>query len=190
LIVQQAIKGDLHDVTACSKNGSVVSMLSQHRLVALYDFGGGGIVNKTTYEPVPMEYAMDILRHLDWDGVLLFDFIKDKEGNYYLLECNPKIWGTTQLTIEAGLNVAQQLIDLFVLEKDIPAIKNYDIDVVYKWWFPECLFHWFHRPRTVGRITRRVTNTLRRYGAKRSVNNLRRNDISHLLGMVLDRAEL
>lgn len=189
-IVQEFIEGELRDVTSCSKCGSVISMLSQQRLVSLYDFGGGGIINKTTYEPIPMKYAENIIKHIKWNGVMLFDFIKNREGEYYLLECNPKIWGTTQLTIEAGFNVAQQLIDVFVLNKEIKRSENYEIDLLYKWFFPECVYHWFHNPRTLSRIRKRVINTLRTYNAKRSINNLNAKNLLHLMGIIMDKGEL
>jgi carbamoylphosphate synthase large subunit len=189
-IAQEVIRGELHDVTACAKDGIITSILSQQRLVSLYDFGGGGIINKTTYEPTIMEYAKRIIKFVRWNGVILFDFIKDQEGNYFLLECNPKIWGTTQLTIEAGLNVVQQLIDYFVINKPIEIKDDYKTDLVYKWLFPECIFHWIQPPRTVNRVSKRIFRTLRKYNAKESLNNLTTENLLHLIGIVLDRSEL
>lgn len=185
-VVQELIRGDLHDVTTCAKDGNVVSILSQQRLVSLYDFGGGGIINKTTYEPTSMKYAENIIRYMKWNGVVEFDFIKDNTGNYYLLECNPKIWGTTQLTIEAGLNVVQQLVDLFVLNKHIKRNDTYEIGLVYKWLFPECVFNWIHNQRTFNQICKRIVNTFRKYDAKKVLNNLNAKDILHLIGIVFD----
>jgi len=189
-IAQEALQGELHDVTSCAKEGTVTSMLSQQRLVALYDFGGGGIINKTTYEPTIMEYAERIIQYVKWNGVMLFDFIRDREGNYFLLECNPKIWGTTQLTVEAGLNVVQQLIDYFVLGKQIERKDEYKTGLVYKWLFPECVFHWVQSPRTFNRISKRVLNTLRSYNASESLHNVTIKNLRHLIGIVLDRSEL
>ena len=185
-IIQELIDGELHDVTICSKDGNVFSILSQKRLVTLYDFGGGGIINKTTFEPTIMEYAEKIVKHVKWNGAIEFDFIKDSRGNYFLLECNPKIWGTTQLTIEAGNNVAQQLIDLFVLNKDIKRNITYEVGLVYKWLFPECMFSWFQKPRNIKTILRRIFKSFKGYNGKRTIYNLNVKDIPHLIGIVLD----
>ncbi|RLB11223.1 MAG: hypothetical protein DRG39_04620, partial [Deltaproteobacteria bacterium] len=147
-LVQELIEGELHDVALFAKDGKVLSILTQKRLLSFYDFGGGGIINKTTYEPQLMEYGTRIAEYLKWNGVLEIDFIK-QESNYYLLECNPKIWGTTHLTVKAGLNVVQQLIDTFVLNKPVEKRQNsYKVGLVYKWLFPECVSSWFHKPMT------------------------------------------
>ena len=94
-VMQQAIDGELHDVTSCSCNGRVLSMLTQQRLLGWRDFGGGGIINRTTFEPTTMRYATRLIEHTRWSGPALWDFVKDVEGNYYLLECNTRFWGTT-----------------------------------------------------------------------------------------------
>ena len=187
-VAQEVIHGELHDVTCCAKDGNVISILSQQRILSLYDFGGGGVINKTTYEPTIMEYAEKIINHVKWSGVMLFDFIRDREGKYYLLECNPKIWGTTQLTTEAGLNMVQQLIDLFVLDRKIKTRDNYIVGMVYKWIFPLCIFSWIQKPRTLNRIIKRIFSTLRKYNASKSLNNLNMKDLPHLIGAVLDRS--
>jgi carbamoyl-phosphate synthase large subunit len=189
-IIQEGITGELHDVTCLAKDGRAISIMSQQRLVSLYDFGGGGIINRTTYEPVPMKMAEMILQYTKWNGVLLFDFIKDKEDNYYLLECNPKIWGTTQLTVDAGLNVVQQLVDVFVSGKEADKKDIYEIGLVYKWLFPECVFHCFQNPRTLKQIAKRIAHIFIRYDGTRTLHNLKVKDFRHLIGTVLERVEL
>jgi predicted ATP-grasp superfamily ATP-dependent carboligase len=188
-IIQEAIRGELHDVTSCSRNGEVVSILSQQRMMTLYDFGGGGIVNKTTREIEIIEYARRLIRGTEWNGILELDFIRTDPGKFYLLECNPKIWGTTQLTVDAGLNVVQELVDLFVLKKQPIPEKPYEVGLLYKWIFPECLYHWMTAPRSLSDVLRRVKNTFKRYGAKRSITNIQVRNLRHLLGILLNKSE-
>lgn len=187
-IAQAMLDGDLHDVTACAFQGSPVALLSQQRMLSLYDFGGGGIINKTTYEPDALALARRFLEHTHWNGVLLFDFLRDRQGRFYLLECNPKIWGTTDLTIQAGANVARMLIEIFVEGHKPQTVSAYEQDLLYKWWFPECIYHWIHQPLTGRRLIQRIRATLSNYGARRRITNL--HDIRHLLGIVLNRTQL
>jgi predicted ATP-grasp superfamily ATP-dependent carboligase len=63
-MAQESHPGELHDVTSCSKAGRPVSLLSQHRLMGLRDFGGGGVINQTTDVPEIREYAARIIGHL------------------------------------------------------------------------------------------------------------------------------
>ena len=188
-IFQEMVYGELHDVTSCSVNGRVVSMLTQKRVATLYDFGGGGIINLTTDDKSLKAYAGRIISYLQWNGILEFDFIKDGRESY-LLECNPKIWGTTALTVAAGLNMPQQLIDYFVLKQPIKSLDKYEINLQYKWLFPECLYHWLTSPRTPGAIWRRIKKTLGSNGAAQTLHNLNRRDLPHLFGIVLNKSSL
>ena len=189
-IAQEKIEGDLHDVTACGYQGSPISALSQRRMVSLYDFGGGGIVNKTTNETEAIDLGIRFMRSLSWSGVLVLDLIRNRQGNFFVLECNPKIWGTTALTIEAGQNVAQMVYEIFIDGKGPLAQLDYERDLVYKWWFPEILFHWIQKPRNVSRIYSRLRNTFSKHGARRSISNLKIADALHHLGIVFDRTKL
>ncbi len=121
-------------------------------------------------------------------GTLLFDFLRDRQGRFYLIECNPKIWGTTDLTIQAGANVARMLVEIFVHGNKPQTVSEYEQDLLYKWWFPECIYHWIHQPLTWRRLIQRMRATFANYGARRRINNLR--DIRHLLGIVLNRTQL
>ncbi len=189
-ILQEVISGgELHDVALCAKEGKTFSILTQQRLVSFYDFGGGGIINKTTYEPQLMEYAKKIAKYMNWNGLLEIDFIF-KDNKYYLLECNPKVWGTTYLTTKAGLNMIQQMVDMLAFNKQTYFTFNYEVGLLYKWIFPECFASWFQKPRTIKRILRRFLNTFRNYNAKRTLINLNFKDIPHLIGIVLDKTEI
>ncbi len=189
-MVQEKVDGALHDVTSCAQQGRVLSLLSQQRLKSLYDFGGGGIVNITTDEPEPREYARRILEHFKWNGAAEFDFMKTEDGRYFLIECNPKIWGTTFLTVAAGLNVPQQTVDVFLGSGDVPANDDYEVGLLYRWLFPECVFNWIQRPRNLSTLKRRISETFDRHGAKRVMSNLNIADMPHLVGIILDKAEL
>ncbi|AHE67647.1 carbamoylphosphate synthase large subunit [Legionella oakridgensis ATCC 33761 = DSM 21215] len=125
-IIQEVIQGTLHDVALCAYQGNPAMMLSQQRVMTLRDFGGGGIINLTTHEPEMMGYAKNLIRELQWNGPALFDFIKTAKNEYYLLEINPKIWGTTRLIVEAGMNLPQTMIDLFVLNKSFNEKTDYE----------------------------------------------------------------
>ena len=190
IIAQEKIDGELHDVTGCAQNGRVLSLLSQRRLKTLYDFGGGGIVNITTDDTEPKEYARRLMAAMQWNGAVEFDFMKDKEGRFYLIECNPKIWGTTYLTVAAGMNVPQQTVDVFTSDAPVQPVSGYEVGLLYRWLFPECVFSWLQKPRTPSLIYRRLRQTFQRAGASRIMNNLEWSDLRHLLGIIFDRAQL
>lgn len=180
-IAQELVMGELHDVTSHCDHGMPTCLLSQRRLVTASDFGGGGLMNITTLEPKIMEYARRILQHVAWNGIAEFDFIKTSEGDYYLLECNPKIWGTTYLTMVAGHNVAQQMVDAQLFSRALRPSSDYEVGLLYRWLFPECVFYWFSSPRSPGRIVSRLRRTWRSPGAKRTITEFRFSFLFYLL---------
>lgn len=189
-IVQQRIDGDLYDANACGQDGRALCLLSQQRVVSLYDFGGGGIINLTTDDPQARDYARALLAATRWNGPIQFEFIRDRQGAFHLIECNPKFWGTTYLTVKAGMNVVQLALDAFLKRGDALAVEGYEVGLLYRWIFPECVFHWITRPRTPARIWHRMRETFRGRGERRSVHNLNAADMPHLLGVIFDRAQL
>ncbi len=186
-IIQEKIEGALHDVTSCAQKGRPISLLSQRRLKTFYDFGGGGIVNVTTYEPKIMEYARAILKFMQWNGVAEFDFIRTDDNRYFLIECNPKIWGTTMLTVLAGMNVPQQVVDVFLGAEELSAVEEYYVGLLYRWWFPECLMSLIQPPINFRNFIRRMSQIFHKDDARKVVSNLRSlSDILHLVGSVLN----
>ncbi len=190
LMAQERIEGELHDVTLCAYQGEPTSLLTQRRRQSLYDFGGGGIVNITTFEPEIMAHAKRIVKAMRWNGPAMFDFIRDRMGYFRLLECNPKIWGTTWLTVTAGQDVPAQMLEIFAEQRRPKPSLDYPVGLEYRWLFPECLYHWQLPPRKLGVILKRMRNTFHSPTAIRREANLRLRDIPHLLGIVFDRAEL
>lgn len=186
-IVQECISGDLHDVVGCFKEGRPYCLLTQQRMLSYYDFGGGGIVNKTTREQKLLDYAETILSHFSWNGIAMFDFVKHANGDFYLLECNPKVWGTTQLAIDAGQNVVSTLVRLFVLEESFEPKKDYKVGMVYKWILPDCVSAWIQKPLSLPNIFRRVISTFSRYGGTEVHWNTSWANMPHLLGIVFNR---
>nr|WP_320191920.1 ATP-grasp domain-containing protein [uncultured Desulfobacter sp.] len=189
-LIQEMIMGSLHDVTSCAKSGRALSILSQQRMATWYDFGGGGIINKTTYETKIIEFVKKILKKMEWNGIAEFDFIKNANGEFFALECNPKFWGTTQLTIDAGANMPQQLIDFWVHGKDVQPITSYKVGLLYKWLFPYCFLHCLHKPLTIDRFFKRIKKIFKDYGCENKSSNIQIQYMKHILGSIISNTPL
>lgn len=187
-VLQERISGQLHDVAGCAFEGKCHSLFTQRRLRSFNDFGGGGILNQSTREPVLMEAAEKIMNETKYTGVFMMDFIRDDSGQFYLLECNPKIWGTTQLCVDAGMNIPQHVVELMFEQKPPQRLREYREGIVYRWIFPDMIASWFSKPLSVSRFLRRVAASLRSYpGTKGSRTNLQIRNLKHLLGIVLNK---
>ncbi len=132
-LIQQRIDGSLHDTTAFSVAGSPKGILSQIRMMPETLKAGSGIINKTTLEPIIIEYTRLILEKLSWTGHIELDWIKEKEtGKYYFLEINPKFWGTNQLTISAGFDFPYWSVQNLMGE-ELQEVKDYRVGRTFRW---------------------------------------------------------
>jgi predicted ATP-grasp superfamily ATP-dependent carboligase len=132
-IIQQKVDGELLDSTCFAVRGEPVGILCQKRVLTAWIKGGGGIINRTISNSVITHYTATILEHFKWNGHLEIDWIvNEKNGSLYFLEMNPKYWGTTQLTIDAGFNFpwwSTKLMD----GEDINQEDGYRVGLTYRW---------------------------------------------------------
>lgn len=171
-MVQEYIPGELHDVTAFCINGQMKLGLTQKRLITKPLSGGIGIVNVTTKNEQLLHYARKIIDRVKWNGVMLMDFKIDcRDGQPKLLEINPRFWGTTWLTIKAGLNYPYYLVlNAYRLPVDFP--KNYKVGLYCRWPTYE-FFTIFEKPYDLLTIIKRFQGFISRFKLKDCVYYLR-----------------
>lgn len=185
-ILQEHVAGEIHNVGGCVQDGTYISLLTNKHLLERFEFGGPGIVHITTFVPEVMEYASALAAHVGWNGPLHFNFILDAEGRYLLTDCNPRVWGSTELAVAAGVNVCQQAVDVIVLGRRLQPQDGYRVGLVSKWLTPGSLTRCFHRPRTPKAILSRLGKLAD--PRRPTVTNLRLGNFRHLAAMVLDTA--
>jgi predicted ATP-grasp superfamily ATP-dependent carboligase len=175
-MIQEYIPGELHDVTAFCIKGKMKIGLSQQRIMTKPLTGGGGIINITTQNEKLLNYARKIVSHTKWDGVALFDFkIDERDANPKLLEVNPKFWGTTWLTICAGLNYPHYLIQYAMGEKpEIPS--EYKVGLICRWPMAE-LATIMEKPVTLGTALKRLGGFFKRFNQQNTVSDILLSDI-------------
>ena len=132
-IIQEKIDGKLFDSTSFAVNGQIFGLLTQERILTAWLDGGGGLVNITNDIKDLKAYTRKIIKELAWTGPIEIDWIRDSNsGRYYLIEINPKFWGTTQLTISSGLNYPDYLMK-FATNKQINEVSEYKTGLMYRW---------------------------------------------------------
>lgn len=183
-MLQELIRGELHDVTSFSVRGQPRAVLSQIRLMTAPLTGGGGVVNQTTDVPEIKEMAEAIIRKVEWDGILEFDFIIDSQSSKpRLLEINPKIWGTTWLTVQAGYNMPLYMVKQALGEPyEIP--NEYTVGLRGRWPSLE-RSTWTERPVTVGLYLSRVWHYIKLFADRNMVYDLRLQGFRAIVGGAL-----
>jgi protein-tyrosine-phosphatase len=63
-------------------------------------------------EPALVEMTRRLLDRLQWHGVAMVEWRRDDAGNAWLVEINPRLWGSLPLTIAAGVDMPLGLLAL------------------------------------------------------------------------------
>jgi protein-tyrosine-phosphatase len=59
-----------------------------------------------------VERSRHLLNALNWHGVAMVEWRCSSDGRFYLVEINPRLWGSLPLTIAAGVNIPEGLFAL------------------------------------------------------------------------------
>lgn len=93
LIAQEFIDGVEYSTYGVAIKGKLTANVCYH---SLYRAGkGAGILFHNVHMPEILNFITDYVRENDFTGQIAFDFIQDKKGNVYVIECNPR--GTSGL---------------------------------------------------------------------------------------------
>jgi predicted ATP-grasp superfamily ATP-dependent carboligase len=112
-LIQEFIPGYIHDACTLTRKGSVVAALSQVRLLMYPIYGGVGAINVTTREDELIKQASAVLEAIGWNGPAQVEFkLDERDGKYKFIELNPKLWGTLDLSIKAGMNFPGMIRDI------------------------------------------------------------------------------
>ncbi len=83
--------------------------------------------------PVLEAYAETLLASVNFHGVAMVEFKHDEEtGRSWLLEVNPRFWGSLALAIQSGVDFPYLLYRM-ATEGDIPPVLEYEPGRVVKW---------------------------------------------------------
>jgi hypothetical protein len=186
-VLQEHVDGETHNVGGCVQDGTYVSLLTNKHLFERFEHGGPGIVHVTTEVPEIMDSARLLAARFDWNGPLHFNFFLDADGRYLLADCNPRVWGSTELAVAAGVNVCQQAVDVVVLGRRLERRDGYRVGLASKWITPGTVQQCLRRPRSPRMIFARTWSLVD--PRQPSVTNLRLGNFRHLTTIVLDTAE-
>ncbi len=141
MLVQEYIPGRIHDGCFLFRRGEPRAVLTQQRIVLYPGRGGIGVLNETTDDPELAAAGERLLRRLDWHGPAQVEFKRDNgTGEPILMEINGRLWGTLDLSIQAGMNFPY-LICRMAMDGDVPAQAGYRKGLRYRWPFPYGLLH-------------------------------------------------
>jgi predicted ATP-grasp superfamily ATP-dependent carboligase len=109
------------------------------RLVQIPKEGGPSVVARAIKDDRLHELGRRTLESLNWNGVAMVEFKRsDLDGKLYLMEINPKFWGSLDLAIQSGVNFPVWTARA-IMSGALPDAKEYDIGLKYQWIVPNGL---------------------------------------------------
>lgn len=136
IIAQEYITGFGCGFYGVYHNGKLIAHFLHKRIKEFPITGGPSAVAESYFDEKLYDYGKTLCDALNWNGPIMVEFKCDSQnGDYKLIEINPKLWGSLDLTIEAGVNIPETLIDLALYGKEdyLSEYKN----IKFKWLFPD-----------------------------------------------------
>jgi protein-tyrosine-phosphatase/predicted ATP-grasp superfamily ATP-dependent carboligase len=96
-----------------------------HERVHEYPLTGGASSYRRSIDPptAMLHDAEKLLTALNWHGVAMVEFKVDVKGHHWLMEINPRLWGSLALSIDAGVDFPFGLLQIAQSEEPAPQRK-------------------------------------------------------------------
>jgi len=103
--LQEFLPGDAAGVCMLYQNGRCVTSFSE-RYIRCKEPGkfGTSTLREPFENPQLIAKATAVMDRLKWNGVVHIDFVACKEGDFKLIEVNPRLWGALALSTFAGVD--------------------------------------------------------------------------------------
>ena len=118
------------------RDGDEVAHFMHERLMQYPKEGGPSVVARAIRNTRLHKLGRTLLESLNWNGAAMVEFKQSsRNGEFYLMEINPKLWGSLDLAIASGANfpswIARSLLD-----GSVPPAAPYREGTVYQWVVP------------------------------------------------------
>lgn len=133
-MLQEYCKGVGVGIEVLMSEGEPLALF-QHRRIREMPISGGASVlcESVPLDPVLKEYAVKLLRAMNWEGVAMVEFRVDEGTNTAkLMEVNGRFWGSLALALQAGVDFPYLLYELFVNSKRIK-VNSYRTNLKCQW---------------------------------------------------------
>jgi predicted ATP-grasp superfamily ATP-dependent carboligase len=132
-LVQRYVRGTGYGVSMLFNHGELRAKFTHKRLRDRTPTGGVSTVRMSVENALLEEYAERLLRHLDFHGVAMVEFRYDEASKQaFLLEVNPRFWGSLALAIHAGVDFPYLLYRM-AIDDDVEPVLDYRKNVTVRW---------------------------------------------------------
>lgn len=110
IIIQQYVEGKGVGFSFYCKEGDIIEGYG-HKRIAEHPISGGSSVYRSYYQDDRMcEVSSKIVKKLNYTGFAMFEFKLTVNNELYLLEVNPRIWGSINQGMANGTNYFEKIL--------------------------------------------------------------------------------
>jgi len=132
-LIQEFIPGFGVGYFVLAANGEPILEFCHRRVVEVRPSGGASVVACRYFDPRAYVYGRRIVKFLKWTGILMVEFRKHLEtGELYLMEINPKFWGSLELPVSLGYDFPATLVK-YMLYGEKPKVRVRDRPKCFSW---------------------------------------------------------
>lgn len=139
LLVQSFVPhGGAYGFCALCRDGKVLASLTFRRIREFPVGGGPSTCRITERVPEAEHFGRLLLSSMRWQSLAMVEFRRDaNSGTMYLMEINPRIWGSIALAIAAGVNFPAIALDAAMGLK--VATQKWQEGMIRRWFLGEML---------------------------------------------------
>jgi len=109
-IIQEYVEGYGAGYSAFCKDGNILTGYG-HKRLAEYPVKGGSSVYRTAFDFKEIkEISSKLIKAVNWSGFCMIEFKIDRNYEAFLIEVNPRVWGSIYQGLAEGINYFEYLL--------------------------------------------------------------------------------
>lgn len=131
--VQEKIDGDTICVAMLFWQGEYRAKVTYKQLRDYPVTGGQATLRISVHNEQAEEHFEQMLKYLKWHGICQADFIIDRKTNMpYLIDINPRFWGSLAQGIASGVDFPYLLFKI-AIDGDVEPVDGFKTNVMTRW---------------------------------------------------------
>lgn len=132
-IAQEYVEGTGHGFFGLADRGRLSAYFMHRRVHEVPPSGGPSAMAMGYRDSQLLELGARFFSATAWTGVAMVEFKRTADGSYYVLEVNPKFWGSLDLSIAAGVDFPYLLYRLLIGDPIAVQPGCYDDRSIFRW---------------------------------------------------------
>lgn len=131
--VQEKILGETHCVAMLFRRGEYRAKVTYKQLRDYPVTGGQATLRVSLYNEQAEDYFKKILEVLKWHGICQADFVIDRKTRIpYLIDINPRFWGSLVQGIASGVDFPYLLYKI-AIAGDVKPVNGFKKNIMTRW---------------------------------------------------------